>query len=136
MPHRIKHVHRRLVLLRMMLRVRELITVAYIGTDRPGSAADDVALIIGVFIGQAEGRPMTAAKLADYIGMPRPTVIRKLRALACRGLIEMDDGCVRLPVAALNDPRVLAACDAAVEAVQRAAADLSKTDTKPLSRTG
>ncbi|WP_367949109.1 helix-turn-helix domain-containing protein [Paraburkholderia sp. NMBU_R16] len=43
-----------------------------------------------VAIGDLEGRPLTAYKLAQYIGMPRPTVIRKLASMTCAGLVERD----------------------------------------------
>lgn len=51
------------------------------------SSADSILVISGIWIGEAEGRPMTAAKLAQFIGMPRGTVARKVKALERRGCI-------------------------------------------------
>lgn len=54
------------------------------------SNAADVLLICAVAIGDLEARPMTAFKLAQYIGMPRPTVVRKLARMARAGLVVRD----------------------------------------------
>lgn len=42
--------------------------------------ADHSLLLIGsaIMVGHAENKPMNATKIAQYIGMPRSTVIRKL----------------------------------------------------------
>ncbi|MHA6928273.1 hypothetical protein [Ralstonia pseudosolanacearum] len=48
---------------------------------RFASNAPDVLLLCGVAIGDLEARPMTAYKLADYVGMPRGTVLRRLAML-------------------------------------------------------
>ncbi|MCW0101048.1 helix-turn-helix domain-containing protein [Burkholderia pseudomallei] len=57
---------------------------------RFASNAPDVLLICAVAIGDLEAKPLTAYKLADFIGMPRPTVIRRLAAMARSGLMERD----------------------------------------------
>ncbi|OKO67652.1 hypothetical protein AC629_42605 [Bradyrhizobium sp. NAS80.1] len=47
-------------------------------------------LLIGgaVYLGTVEDRPMTAMKIAAFVGMPHPTVIRRLRVLCRLGTIE------------------------------------------------
>jgi DNA-binding transcriptional ArsR family regulator len=52
-----------------------------------GAHAGDLLIRSAVYLGTIEGRPMTAAKLATYVGIPRPTVVRHLRALERRGLV-------------------------------------------------
>lgn len=51
--------------------------------------SDELLLTCGIYVGQHEGRPMTAAKLANYMGMPRPTVVRKVRALEQAGIVSI-----------------------------------------------
>lgn len=55
--------------------------------QRFGTHVGDLLIRAGVYLGTIEGHPMTAAKLADYVGIPRPTVMRRLRALERRGLV-------------------------------------------------
>ncbi|KVR94057.1 hypothetical protein WK28_14340 [Burkholderia vietnamiensis] len=57
---------------------------------RFASNAPDVLLICAVAIGDLEARPMTAFKLAQYIGMLRPTVIRRLASMVRAGLVVRD----------------------------------------------
>ncbi|WP_375782934.1 hypothetical protein ACE10Z_23760 [Bradyrhizobium sp. Pha-3] len=47
-------------------------------------------LMIGaaVYVSTIEGRPITAKKLAGFVGMPRATVVRRLRALDRLGVLE------------------------------------------------
>ena len=56
-------------------------------TDRFGTRAEDLLILCGLCVGQAEGRPMTAFKLAQYIGQARPSVIRRLDRLEAAGLV-------------------------------------------------
>jgi len=56
-------------------------------TDRFGTRAEDLLILCGLCVGQAEGRPMAAYKLAQYIGQARPSVIRRLDRLEAAGLV-------------------------------------------------
>ncbi|MCQ8223567.1 helix-turn-helix domain-containing protein [Burkholderia pseudomallei] len=66
------------------------LSIALLRERRFASRAGDVLLLVGVAIGDLEARPMTAFKLAQYIGMPRPTVVRKLARMARAGLVVRD----------------------------------------------
>ncbi len=46
-----------------------------------GSDLETLMVLICVFIGDAEGRPTTATKIASHAGMPRATVYRRLEQL-------------------------------------------------------
>ncbi len=59
----------------------------YLGKDIAQASSRDVIICAGVYIGQAEGRPMTSAKLADFIAIPRATVVRRLRDLQAVGKV-------------------------------------------------
>lgn len=57
---------------------------------RFGSDFDLLFVFLAVFIGEAEGRPMTGSKIAAYLDKPRPTTLRKLEKLCRRGFIERE----------------------------------------------
>jgi predicted transcriptional regulator len=50
----------------------------------------DVILLCAVHIGHADGRPMTAGKVAEYVGMARPTAVRRLQEMMDRGIVRHD----------------------------------------------
>lgn len=82
----------RLTVLRLMLDLARILSAGILGQQRRATHADDLMLLAAVFIGQGEGRPMTAAKLAMYAGMARPTAIRKLQAFDQQGVVHLVDG--------------------------------------------
>ncbi|WP_247394043.1 helix-turn-helix domain-containing protein [Ralstonia pseudosolanacearum] len=82
MPKRI-HLHR-------VLEDMRALSMVLLRERRFASHAGDVLLLIGVAIGDLEAKPMTAYKLADYVGMPRGTVLRRLAMLRRAGLVDKD----------------------------------------------
>jgi len=54
--------------------------------DKP---ADHSLLLIGsaIMVGHAENKPMNATKIAQYVGLPRSTVIRQLNEFLRAGVI-------------------------------------------------
>lgn len=46
-----------------------------------GSDLESLLVVVCVFIGDAEGRPTTATKIASHSGLPRPSVYRHLMRL-------------------------------------------------------
>jgi DNA-binding transcriptional ArsR family regulator len=134
MPTRIKLAKQRLVLAKLLLRMVQFVTSVYMDEQMFGSQADDALLLVAVYVGQAEHRPMTASKLAEYVGMPRPTVVRKLREMQQCGLVTIDErGAASCTIERLNSPEMVAAIQAAVHAVEKAAVDLSKMDRNPIA---
>jgi len=93
-----------------------------------GSRADDLVLCCAIFVGEAEGKPMTAAKLADYAGIPRPTVARKLREMIGTGVITLSAGGQVRVDQRVDLSAVAESIVRGVHLVRRAAADLSKMD--------
>jgi hypothetical protein len=96
-----------------------------------GDTIEQSLIVSAIIIGQAEGRLMTASDISNYLGMPRPTVVRKLlKVAAARDLRTMRCGnrvCYFLSDA--NDDRVLTALVPIMKSVKRLAAQLSKLDT-------
>ena len=59
----------------------------FCGEDVFEASVRDLLLYLAIYIGHAEKRPMSSGKLSEYIGMPRPTVIRRLSELQRVGVI-------------------------------------------------
>ena len=55
--------------------------------DRFGRRANDILILLAVAIGHHEDKPMTAAKIAHYIGMARPTAIRRINIMVHEGVL-------------------------------------------------
>jgi DNA-binding IclR family transcriptional regulator len=66
------------------------LSLALLRERRFAARAGDVLLLVGVAIGDAEGKPMTAHKLEGYVGMPRPTIVRRLASLERACLVARD----------------------------------------------
>jgi hypothetical protein len=62
-----------------------------------GSRANLLLIGIAIYLGTIEGRPLTASKLAAYVGMPRASVIRRLGILCRRGAVERKGAVYRTP---------------------------------------
>jgi DNA-binding transcriptional ArsR family regulator len=105
-----------------------------IATEWPASSCGDVLIGIAIWIAQKEGRPLTAAKLADYIGMPRPTVIRRLNELMAAGIVVRDEvGRWITGTQGGNDKKVQGVIDANLLRFHRTCEIVSKLDKKPVA---
>lgn len=69
------------------LELMRFVSLAGFQDDRFGRRANDVLIIMAVHIGHHENKPMTAAKIAHYIGMARPTAIRRIELMVCEGVL-------------------------------------------------
>jgi DNA-binding MarR family transcriptional regulator len=67
-----------------------------------GSRTNLLLIGIAIYLGTIEGRPLTASKLAAYVGMPRASVIRRLRTLCRRGAVERKGAVYRTPADRLD----------------------------------
>jgi DNA-binding MarR family transcriptional regulator len=70
----------------LLAALRAISVVRYQGELGPNIVP--IVLALTVYIGQFEGRPFTAHKLAQYLRMPRPTVTRKLDKMVKDGVLE------------------------------------------------
>ncbi|WP_441227979.1 helix-turn-helix domain-containing protein [Tardiphaga sp. 20_F10_N6_6] len=75
---------------KLLLFLMQQISSAMFHDGAFGVRADDALLCCAVYIGHAEGRPMKAANLAEYTGIPRSTVTRKLKGFKRAGLFDVD----------------------------------------------
>jgi len=130
MPYRsVRFAKHHLHIAKLALTIMRTASLVYFNEQNFGSCAPEVLMCIGIFIGQLEGRPMSAMKLAQYIGMPRATVIRKLTELMSRGLVERyGRSAYLLPLQEVNRHDVFSAVTMLVREIQTASTELSKLD--------
>lgn len=129
MPKTIKNAERRRVVLQLTIDIVVSLCKAYFDGKRPGESMPDALICAALVIGQAEGRPLNASKLAEFLGMARPTVIRRLSKLESEGKVERRGlmFVVRREVA--NSDRVISANLKASRMIARAGMILSNMDS-------
>ena len=98
-----------------------------------GAIAGDVMLCMAIYLGQAERKPLSAAKLAQYVGIPRPTVVRRLLALERQGYVERYNGYYILPADRVHTDECLANLDLSVRIIHKVSRNLSNLDIKPIA---
>lgn len=97
-----------------------------------GQALEAIAVYLTVEIGHIEGRPMTGTKIADYFGLPRVTVLRKLDQLLIEGTVIRIGDAYLLDRSRANSAETLAAVQrliAALHILLREIEHASKMDT-------
>ncbi len=129
MPRSIKNVDQRLIILKALLDIVREFCTAYFPGKRHGACVEDLLILCAIFVGQAEGRPLNTSKVADFVGMARPTVIRKLSALERAKVLERQGGLFTIRMDRVNSDAAVAACDAACKLFVTTTAKLSKLDT-------
>jgi hypothetical protein len=130
MPSKIKLAKQRLTICKLVMLVVAECCTNYLETDMAAAASDELMLCVAVLIGQLEGRPMTASKIAAYAGMNRVTTIRKLGDLQRRGLAEKRaSGVYVLPVERLNSSKLTEMVQRLIKHIQLTASQLSKLNT-------
>lgn len=120
---------------RMLLAILQVCIAGLSDMGFDDATALDVLLIAGIYIGLADRRPMTAGKLAAYVGMPRATATRHLKEMMRGGIVEQDDQGRWKMASRPEHQRVLSqAVIANTQHILRAAASLSKMDTSNIAQ--
>jgi len=79
---KIKASQQRLVMIRFMIDSMRALHGAYAPTDEPfGTRLETFFVGFCVLLGDIEGKPFSATKIAAYLHMPRTTVLRRLKRL-------------------------------------------------------
>jgi AraC-like DNA-binding protein len=79
---KIKAARQRLVLVRLMIDIMRNLHGAYAPSDEPfGTRLETFFVGFCVALGDIEGKPFSASKIAAYLHMPRTTVNRRLKRL-------------------------------------------------------
>jgi DNA-binding transcriptional ArsR family regulator len=107
---------------------------AYLGSERVGDHAGDLMIMIALLLGQIEGRPLSASDIAEYIGMPRATVLRHLSAISKHvELIRQKDGRrTTFIMGRASNPELADLIRKINSRVSAACRELAKMDDKPV----
>jgi len=85
----------RLILAKLLIDLNKTIHKGRLGKRFHSTIAGEVELILiaaAVLVGYVQGHPRNAAELSRQLGIPRPTIVRKLARLIDHGIIERVDG--------------------------------------------
>jgi hypothetical protein len=79
---KIKAARQRLVMIRFMIDTMRILHGAYAPIQEPfGTRLETFFVGFCVVLGDIEGKPLSASKIAAYLHMPRTTVMRRLKRL-------------------------------------------------------
>lgn len=134
MPKAIKNGEHRRVVLKMTIDMVVLFCKAYFDGERPADNMNDMMICAALVVGQVEGHPLNASKVAAWVSMARPTVTRRLASLEKRGLIQRSGMTFKVHKEVVNSDRVLAVGVHARDLIVSAAAQLTKLDSKAVAR--
>lgn len=111
-------------------------SIVNFGNPSVCGAIEENLIVAAIVVGQTEGRLLSASDISAYIGLPRPTVIRKLRTVAmARILGKVNEGSracyfIKEP----NTPRGLDDLRKVMVAIKQCCDRLSKMDDLKLDR--
>ena len=118
-----------LAIARMYLEISRSAISCLFAHDSFGTAAGDLIIVCAVLVGDLEGRPMTSTKIADYAGIPRATVIRRLRSIVASGAMSrLSDGSYILTRDAMNSDCAMLNALSNIKSVQSASTAMSRMD--------
>lgn len=122
----------RLMIAHLTLKLMQHYSTALLQDKQYGRNAQDIIILLGVAVGTHENKPMTAAKLSEFICIPRPTIVRRVAGLVDDGLLRLDTRKL-IYLSEIADKRASKAAPILNKtAIIRTAAFLSKLDNKPI----
>ena len=129
---RIKNAPQRLVLCRLMLDImRTLHSVYAPASERFGTRLETFFIGLCVALGDIEGKPLSIAKIAAYMRVPRTTVIRRLDRLQRWGLIDRQGRHYYIREKTLNSFIGMRSYEQVRHILSKATEELSDLDTLP-----
>lgn len=98
--------------------------------DHWGTVVDLMMIELALIIGQVDEKPMSATKVSQYIGIPRPSVIRKINQLVESGMVErLPTNKFRVSPSYLRSRQFYSVIEQSERLIHRTAVILSKMDT-------
>lgn len=82
--------------IRYVLSVRSIellrfVSISAFNDDQFGRHLNDLIILLDVNMTEFENKPLTVAKIAQCIGMPRPTVARRVKLLINAGILKENE---------------------------------------------
>lgn len=129
----IPNMEQRAVIVKMVIEIAMTFCKAMSCERRPGQCLAEMLLYSAVMVGHAEGRLLNASKLADYVGIARPTVVRKLDKMQKSGLVERHGNTYRISPSSANGDAMIRASQQARKLIVQTHHELSRLDTKAVA---
>lgn len=122
----------RLVLCHLMIDIMRTLHESYVPAEEAfGTHLEIVFIGMTLAIGQIEGKPFSVAKIANYMHVPRTTVIRRLDTLKQWGLIDRQGRRYYIRPAMLNSLIGMQSYKTNRRILRKAHEDLAVLDTLP-----
>jgi hypothetical protein len=123
----------RLILCRLMFDIMRHLHGTYALDNEPfGARLETFFIGLGLAIGDIEGKPFSASKIALYMNTPRTRVRRRLARLQAWGLIERRGQHLYMKEERFNDLVAMLTHARVKLLVTKAARDMAVLDTKPI----
>lgn len=133
MTMRIIDKEKRVIVFTLVIDVLRIMTAAVFDGRRSAEVTTDILLGCAVLVGQAEGHPLNASKVAEFAGVSRPTAVRRLMAMVEIGVLERKGRAYLVPDKVANNPRLLATAAELRTMIIKAGVKLSTLDTQELA---
>lgn len=130
MTMRIIDKEKRVIVLKLIIDVMRIMSTAVFDGRRSAEVSTDMLLGCAVLVGQAEGHPLNASKVAEFVGVARPTAVRRLMAMVEIGVLERQGRAFLVPERVANNPRLVASAAELRAMIIKTAAKLSKLDSQ------
>lgn len=124
----IDYARERLVIARLVLAIMRARAEHYYPELGLAASYELQMVATAVFIGHLGQHPLGATEIGRMIGMPRPTVLRKLATLIRRGIVVKKGRGYCLVPEAVNGPGIRAIVRGNIRRIRAAAKELSKMD--------
>lgn len=123
----------RLMIAKLTLKLMQHYSAALLDSEHYGKNAQDIIILLGVAVGVHENKPMTAAKLSEFVCIPRATIVRRVALMVDAGLLSMNERKQVSLSETTNNRATITAPVLNKSAIMRTAAFLSKLDNKPIA---
>ena len=129
---KIKKARQRLVLCRLMIDMMRTVHGAYApASERFGTRLETFFIALCVALGDIDGKPVSIAKIASYVRVPRTTVIRRLNRLQSSGLIDRQGRRYYIREKTLNSLIGMRSYEQVRRILSKATQELTVLDTLP-----
>jgi biotin operon repressor len=123
---------RKLVLCRLMIDLVRTVDGPYAPAGEPfGTRMESFLIGLCIAIGDIDGKPLSAGKIAAFLGMSRTTVVRRLNRLNSLGLVERQGRYYYLQEKTLNPLIDMRSYQQLPRVLSKAVAELTILDSLP-----
>ena len=124
----ILHAPERRIVIRLMVELRRDTSSHYLSGAGAEESYELTSVMGSIYLADLAGRPATASMLSRTTGIPRATVLRRLKRLSKAGIVECVEGRYRVVRAVVNSPESVCLLKRSVARIKEAARKLSRLD--------